>query len=184
MKEDLRVIKTKKIIYETLLELLKEKTFEEIKVSDICEKAMINRSTFYAHYSDKYELFASFIKDLKDQLAQELGKNKNFSNSKEYYMEMLKLLIEHVEEKKEIYSAIMIHNRNSIIVDMVYDTVNADIKSHIEEAKNESKIPSDIVAKFYLGAVFNVSMEWLKNNSKYSKVELLYYFDQLIPEKF
>lgn len=38
-KKDLRVIKTKKMIYTALVELMKEKTFEEIKVSDICEKA-------------------------------------------------------------------------------------------------------------------------------------------------
>ena len=55
-KTDLRIIKTKKVIYEALIDLMKEKTFEEIKVSDICNKALINRSTFYAHYEDKYEL--------------------------------------------------------------------------------------------------------------------------------
>ena len=54
-KTDLRIIKTKKVIYEALIDLMKEKTFEEIKVSDICNKALINRSTFYAHYEDKYE---------------------------------------------------------------------------------------------------------------------------------
>ena len=80
-KKDLRVIKTKKMIYTALVELMKEKTFEEIKVSDICEKALINRSTFYAHYEDKYELLIDFIKDLKMvlQKAKEenilLGKN-------------------------------------------------------------------------------------------------------------
>ena len=54
-KTDLRIIKTKKVIYEALIDLMKEKTFEEIKVSDICNKALINRSTFYAHYEDKYD---------------------------------------------------------------------------------------------------------------------------------
>ena len=53
-KNDLRVIKTKNALFETLTNLMKEKTFEEIKVSDICNKALINRSTFYAHYNDKY----------------------------------------------------------------------------------------------------------------------------------
>ena len=49
-KTDLRVIKTKNLIYNTLIELMKDKTFEEIKVSDICNKALINRSTFYSYY--------------------------------------------------------------------------------------------------------------------------------------
>ena len=48
-KNDLRVIKTKTTLYNTLKELMQEKTFEEIKVSDICSKALINRSTFTDH---------------------------------------------------------------------------------------------------------------------------------------
>ena len=55
-KKDLRIIKTQKILYNTLLELLKEQPFEKIKVSNICQRARINRSTFYSHYNDKYEL--------------------------------------------------------------------------------------------------------------------------------
>ena len=41
-KTDLRVIKTKKALFEALLDLMKDKTFEEIKVSDICSKALVN----------------------------------------------------------------------------------------------------------------------------------------------
>ena len=51
-KVDLRIIKTKKNLYEGLLSLMKERTFEEIKVSDICNAALTNRSTFYDHFSD------------------------------------------------------------------------------------------------------------------------------------
>ena len=53
-KQDLRIIKTKKVLYMALVDLMREKTFEEIKVSEICARALVNRSTFYAHYEDKY----------------------------------------------------------------------------------------------------------------------------------
>lgn len=183
-KIDLRVIKTKKILYESLINLLKEKTFEEIKVSDICENALINRSTFYSHYSDKYELFYSLINDLKTSLSEELIKNKNFSNTREYYLEMIKIFLDHVYEKKDIYSSIMINNKNSIIMDMIYDVINEDIERHIEEDKSnfENNIPSDIVSSFYLGAVVNIAVEWLKSDKKYSKYEILTYLDMLIPK--
>ena len=91
-KKDLRVVKTQNALYNTLLELMKEKSFEEIKVSDICSHALINRSTFYAHYNDKYELLADAINDLKNSLIMELNKNKNISNTKEYYLEMIRIL--------------------------------------------------------------------------------------------
>ena len=62
---DKRIIKTKKNLYDGLLEVMREKEFEDIKVSDICDKALTNRSTFYDRFSDKYELLTSLIEDLK-----------------------------------------------------------------------------------------------------------------------
>ena len=92
-KTDLRIVKTNKALYEALLLLMKEKTFEEIKVSDICNKALINRSTFYAHYEDKYELLVEFINDLKSNFTNELDKRKHITDTREYYMELIKLFI-------------------------------------------------------------------------------------------
>ena len=136
-KKDLRVIKTKKMIYTALVELMKEKTFEEIKVSDICEKALINRSTFYAHYEDKYELLIDFIKDLKVEFSQKLENNKVL-NIKEYYLELIKLFLNHVEDKKDIYSSIMIHNRNSIMMDILLSAINDDILKRISKENSRS----------------------------------------------
>ena len=83
-KEDLRVTKTKISLYEGLMKLMKEKTFEEIKVSDICSVALTNRSTFYDHFADKYELLDSLINDLEKDLVKKLEENNVYSNAKEY----------------------------------------------------------------------------------------------------
>ena len=53
---DLRVLKTKKSIKEAFLELRKKHSIDEIKVNALCEMAMINKTTFYNHYRDVYEL--------------------------------------------------------------------------------------------------------------------------------
>ena len=58
---DKRILKTKKNLYEGLLKVMKEKEFENIKISEICEKALTTRSTFYDHFTDKYELLYSLI---------------------------------------------------------------------------------------------------------------------------
>ena len=64
-KEDLRIVKTKANLYRGLMELMKDQTFEEIKVSDICKEAHINRSTFYNNFNDKYDLLFSLFHDLE-----------------------------------------------------------------------------------------------------------------------
>lgn len=182
-KNDLRVKKTKNALYNTLMELMKAKSFEEIKVSDICNAALINRSTFYAHYNDKYELLKDAIDNLKNSLIEELNKNVKTSNTKEYYLEMISILLNHIEEKRSIYQQIMLNNRNSIMVDILYDVLDHDITCKIKKTKSE-KIPGEIIAKFYIGAVFNVGLIFLKNEKKYSKQEILEYLNRLIPDDF
>ena len=179
-KLDLRIIKTRQNLFRTLISLMKDKSFEEIKVSDICSNSLINRSTFYSHFEDKYDLLSSLIEELKQSLQKELEKNKNISSSKDYYMEIIKLLLNHMEEKKDIYNAIMINNKNSIAMDMIYNTLNENIISRIKEDFNNN-IPSDFIAKFYLGAIFNVGMEWIKDTKKYTKEDIITYLEQLIP---
>ena len=162
MKEDLRVTKTKKLLYETLISLMEEKSFEEIKVSDICKKALINRSTFYSHYSDKYELFMELINTLKISLFNSLNTNVNNVNTREYFIELI--------------------NRNSIITDIILDVVSKDINSRITNDKiSTNNIPTEIVSKFYLGAVISIGIEYLESKNKYSKEDMIKYIDKLIP---
>jgi len=182
-KNDLRVIKTKNSLYNALLELMKEKTFEEIKVSDICNKALINRSTFYTHFEDKYELLSDCINDLKTSLLNELKKNKTINSTKEYYIEMIKLFLNHIEEKKDTYLAIAINNRNSILTDIIYDVIDNDITSRLKNENKDSEVPDEIIAKFYLGAVVNVGIAWLYNINKYTKEEMINYLSILIPDE-
>lgn len=181
-KVDLRVIKTKKILYETLIELMKTKTFEEIKVSDICTKALINRSTFYAHYEDKYELLLEFINSLKEEFINELSKNKNILNTREYYLEMIRLFLDHIENKKDIYNAIMINNRNSIMMDILSSVANNEVIKKMESSNISTKVPANIIAKFYLGGVLNLGIEWLRDTNKNSKEEIIKYLEILLPE--
>jgi len=183
-KTDLRIIKTRKNLYNTLETLMKESPFEEIKVNDICNKAMINRSTFYAHYTDKYELLQEYINSLKDNLLTKLDGNNNIKNTKEYYLELIKLLLEHFEEKKETYHYMMINNKNSITMDIIYDVINKGIIKQIEESTDfeGAKVPSSIISLFYLGAVINICIEYLKYNNKYTKEQIIEYINILIPD--
>lgn len=114
----------------------------------------------------------------------ELNKNKSISNTKEYYLEMIRLFLNNIEEKKDIYLAVMINNRNSIMVDIIYDVLDHDVTTRLKESKdkNDNTVPINIAAKFYLGAVFNVGIEWLRNDSRYTKDDIINYLDLLIPD--
>lgn len=182
-KDDLRVIKTRKLIYQTLLDLMKEKTFEEIKVSDICSKAMINRSTFYAHYEDKYELLIDFLSNLKEEFARKLNEScKENLSIREYYIRLISLFLDHIDSKRDVYNSIMVNNRSSIMMDILLSVVNDDILKRFKENDINLKVPTEVISKFYLGGVINIGMEWLSNSNKYTKEEILDYLELLIPD--
>lgn len=182
---DRRILKTKKSLYDALLHLMGECSFEEIKVSEICEKAMTNRSTFYAHFEDKYALLSSLLLDLKNSLKQELEKNNQITNSKDFYMECIRLLFLHIEENRSIYSPLLKNNKNSIAMDMIYSAIIEDItdRMSLEKRTEQTLIPTEFIADFYVGAIFQVGMKWIQLRNYYSKDEIIDYLDQLIPEQ-
>ncbi len=62
-KDDLRVIKTRKLIKDTFFEMRETMPLDKIHVRELCKKAMINKSTFYNHYTDIYDLSAQLEKE-------------------------------------------------------------------------------------------------------------------------
>lgn len=182
-KKDLRVVKTRTALYNALLASMAEKPFEDIRVSDICNKALINRSTFYAHFDDKYELLASCIDNLKDSLHQKLKENHNISNTKEYYMEFVKIFLDYIEEKKDAYLAIAKHNSNNTVTNIICEAIDADIIENIKYYNNKFKIPTNIIAKFYSGAVVSTAIYWMYHLSSYTKEEMIEYLTMLLPDE-
>jgi len=62
------------VIKESLINLLEEKDISQITIKEICENADVNRSTFYAHYTDQYDLLRKiedeFLANIRDYLSE------------------------------------------------------------------------------------------------------------------
>lgn len=67
---------TVKRIQEAMLTLLDEKEFERITVQDVCTLAEINRSTFYRHYVDIYDLMGKLEKQIQSGIVQQWAAEK------------------------------------------------------------------------------------------------------------
>ena len=65
MKEDLRTQLSKKMLKDALLELLKHKKSYDINVRELCDKAQVNRSTFYRHYGNIADVLEEIISDIE-----------------------------------------------------------------------------------------------------------------------
>ena len=181
---DLRVVKTKKAIYDSLINLMETKPFEEIRVSEICEHAMVNRSTFYAHFNDKYSLLDEIMQDIRKTLTEYL-KNDDYTahNLRQYAIDLVDNLMTFLDKNKKLYYGIVTNNKGSVMMDMLLNTLKLDLLEKIDlfEYPN-GDIPKDVVATYYIGAISSTLQEWLKANNPYTKEQMLYYFDKLLPK--
>jgi AcrR family transcriptional regulator len=57
MSENQRVRLSKQLLRQSLIELLNETSIHKISVREICDRAQVNRSTFYKYYGSQYDLF-------------------------------------------------------------------------------------------------------------------------------
>ena len=180
-KEDLRIIKTKASLYRALIDIMKKKSFEDIRVSEICKKSQINRSTFYDHFNDKNELLYSMIQDMKNELQENLVINEKHDSIKDASMQILKALLLYIDKNKKIYSSIIKINGNSIAKDMIVDTLIDTVTKEIDNNfNNNTIIPTRTMVLFYANGVISIISEALEDPSKYNPDELYEFIDNLI----
>jgi AcrR family transcriptional regulator len=63
-KSDPRVLRTRRLIMDSFIELSAKKEFKDITVKDITTEAMINRATFYYHFEDIYDLLEKALSEV------------------------------------------------------------------------------------------------------------------------
>ncbi len=108
MNADLRTQYTRKVIQDAFFALLKEQPLYKIKVSDLCERAGINRSTFYRHYTDPFDL----MNQLEEQYLSEFEayvKEVRLKGLKDG----LKMMIANVKESQEQYLVLVSDNADN-----------------------------------------------------------------------
>lgn len=105
-KTDLRVVKTRRNIQNTFISMLSEMELSRITISEICEKAEINRKTFYRHYNSISELIA----ELEDTIVSDFSKNLTHNNSISNVGEVIQGISAAINRQSDYFIRLMKHN--------------------------------------------------------------------------
>lgn len=81
-KIDRRTKYTKSVIKESLIDLMREKSFSKITVKELCAKAEINRGTLYIHYADLYDVLDEVENDILDEIRDDLIQMSTYDESR------------------------------------------------------------------------------------------------------
>jgi AcrR family transcriptional regulator len=74
-KTDRRILRTRDALGDALMALMHEKSFDEITVQEVLDRARVGRATFYAHYRDKDDLFLSDVEDFLEHCSSALTRS-------------------------------------------------------------------------------------------------------------
>lgn len=170
VKGNRRTLYTKKVIKESLIELLQTKEIHQVTVTDICKKADINRGTFYTHYKDAFDLFQSMEDELFDQILKYIQEIP----VEDYNSVLLLNVLELIKENKDLCKVLFCNQRDSSILNRILMIAS---KIDIRKIFDNSKLIDDNLANYYMrysvGGCLSIIETWLENDLPESPKELV-----------
>lgn len=162
---DRRVARTRATLEKALYALILEKGYEAITVDNICERANVGRSTFYAHYMGKDDLKRSGLQHLRAMLVEQQKRAGRTDQPWEFSL----AIFEHARDHLELYKALVGGHGGAIALgtvrQIVADMVRGEVVASMEGTEAEA-IPRDIVVHYVVGGFMALLTWWLDGGAK------------------
>lgn len=166
-KLDRRVKYTRMVIKESFIDLLEKKDISQITVKEICQKADINRSTFYSHYTDQYDLLRKiedeFLSNIRAYLAELAQKQY-----KENPVLLAEKIFEYIKENAKLCQ-LLLSERGGInfqkrVMTLVYDTLIKELTANNRISLEEA----EYIYSFTITGCVGIVQKWLDDHMKKS----------------
>ncbi|SDK46668.1 TetR/AcrR family transcriptional regulator [Sediminibacillus albus] len=161
-KLDRRKKYTRMVLRDSLMQLLKEKQISAITVKELCELADINRSTFYSHYFDQYDLLDKIedeiIEDMKGYLSQ-----YNFEKEEDS-LHMIEKLIEYFASKHEVCKTLFSEKVDTTFQQKVMVFARGVFMKNWKADNHFQEDSSEYLSTFIISGSIHAIKSWLNNN--------------------
>lgn len=173
---DRRVKYTKRVIKETFLSLLEEKDVSNISVKELCEKADINRGTFYRYYEDIYYL----LKTIEEDFIEEIKNSDSIVHmSKHSIYSFTKQILEIFENNKKLVRILFNADSNIYFLDQVleiaYEKCIGNWENNVD-SNDYNELENSVV--FIFNGALGVINYWIKNDFNISSDKLAKYIER------
>lgn len=165
---DRRKKRSRNMLGQALLELVREKKFEQITIQDITDRADLNRATFYLHYSSKEELLADSLEAYFDELVQQISA-KTMNKPLWENPEADELVFVHVAEHADLYRVLLGENGLGYVINRVIDYIAqySELQLRVGLATAVPHAPIEIMARHVAGSLYAIITWWLLNDMPY-----------------
>ena len=148
---------TKRAIGYAFKDLLKEKSFNKITITDIANKCDINRQTFYYHFQDIQDLVEWLCIDEVDNI---LNKNDECEKWEDKFLMIFKVVLKEKEVVENIYHSVSVEVLRTNLYRLVYPIIYSEI---VEESKGKNLREEDkkFITDFYKYAFVSIVLDWI-----------------------
>lgn len=178
-KVDRRVQRTRELLRNTLVRLIREKDYDEITIQDITDRANLGRTTFYLHYQSKDDLLLDHHADFTTSLnLSQLSREQLLSATPQ--TEMITFL-HRFSEGKFIYLAIRNAKDFHVIMRGIREQMTGVLATSLEAAFPDTPptIPLPVLATYIVGAQLALVDWWLTNRTGYTPQDIAAILQQL-----
>ena len=182
-KVDRRTKRTRHALSSALVELVKEKRFDDITVQNVIERADVGRSTFYTHFRDKDDLFQKdwerFLRMLADAI--------DWSKAGQTRFVPVAYLFSHLAEGQAFYQSLVRSNKVDGIFRSGVEYLSGRIALALEaqwKAKANAGAPVPVLANYLSSELFSLLRWWLDNGMPYSPKQMEEMFHDLVNPTF
>lgn len=163
-KPDRRILKTKRAIYEALVELMQKKKLNSITVTELAAAANINRKTFYTYYSTVNDVLDEVINELISSL-----KDLMYTMSEDYNMlspQTLFAFLNTIMSDVDIVRALFTSDNGNMLFNKLQKALQETLLKELIDNDIKMNIPPEqypLISSFVAGGMIYVYYEWITN---------------------
>lgn len=173
---DARVRYTKQVIKEQMAALLKEKSIARITVKELCQRAEINRATFYKYYDNPYDLMDKMMQELLDELEEKIlrEKPKNFRD-------VFYVVLEDIQRNFTYYQLLFSANGDEKFRKRLFSLCYGDnIRTIRNLFPDMPQARQEWLYYFVANGCNGILMDWIKNGRQEPVEELVRFAGDLV----
>ena len=163
-KVDRRIAKSQQAIKNAVIELMSEKSFDDITIQDISDRANVSRGTIYLHYLDKFDLLDKLIEEHIDEMGKicESTSEMNFTEANLPWFEYLK--------SHDLFFSTMLASKGApSFRRQFHEFLIEEFKDEVDTTKGKNQgLNEDVILQFIVTSYVGLVEWWITNGMPYS----------------
>ena len=163
-RENQRIKLTKRLLTDALIGMLQEMPLRAVSIRDLCERAGINRTTFYNHYGSQFDLFAEITQTFLDDIAGQLASAD--AGDRESVQERVATVYSYLEDHLTLSRLLLNSNADPefpeklLTLPKATDLLHASLGGCADERKR------DAITTFAVHGSYRLLLEWINQDDR------------------